>query len=93
MKKREKQEWILSYIRNSSFHHIDIFDSEFVAAYIENCEPKKVVYQPYGANTVPELGRYLSEMYHCNILNRATIGLLYHEDGFPNWCYSYWERI
>jgi hypothetical protein len=89
IKKIEKMNWIMHYIDNSKFKYVDIFDTEFVDAYIENCNPKKIIYQPWGANSVPELGRILSEMYHSNILNRGTIGLHYHEDGFPKWCYSY----
>jgi len=92
MTKHEKQEWIVAFIRNYRFKHVDIFDSEFVEQYIEKCAPKKVVYQPYGAHTVPELGRYLAEMYRLNILNRATIGLTQCYSGFPKWCYSYWIR-
>lgn len=89
MKKYEKMRWVQEYIQKLEFGYVDIFDTVFVDAYIENCKPKKVIYQPWGANTVPELGRLLSEMYHSNILNRCTIGLHYHEDGFPKWCYCY----
>lgn len=92
MNKREKQEWILKYIKNSDIGHVDIFDLEFVEQYIKECNPKKVVYQPYGANTVPELGKYLSEMYHGNLLDRCTIGLTQCYSGFPKWCYSYYLR-
>jgi len=92
MKKNEKQEWIEFYIKNSKFKNVDIFDEEFVDAYIKTCNPNKVIEQPYGAHTVPELGRYLSEMYHLNILNRVRIGLTQCYSGFPKWCYSYYLR-
>lgn len=92
MNKHEKQDWIVDYIKTSKFKHVDIFDSEFVDAYIEACHPKKVIVQPYGANTVPELGRLLSELYHSNMLNRMTIGLTQSYSGFPKWCYSYYLR-
>jgi len=92
MKKYEKMDWIISFIKKSKVNHVDIFDSDFVETYIEECKPKKVLYQPYGANTVPELGRLLSEMYKSNMLDRATIGLERCYDGFPKWCYSYWIR-
>lgn len=92
MNKHEKQDWIVDYIKTSKFKHVDIFDSEFVDAYIGACHPKKVTVQPYGANTVPELGRLLSELYHSNMLNRMTIGLTQSYSGFPKWCYSYYLR-
>lgn len=92
MNKREKQEWILKYIKNSVIGHVDIFDLEFVEQYIKECNPQKVIYQPYGANTVPELGKHLSEMYHGNLLDRCTIGLTQCYSGFPKWCYSYYLR-
>lgn len=92
MDKREKQEWILKYIRNSKFKHVDIFDEEFVNSYIENCNPKRVIMQAWGAYKVREIGRYLSEMYYSKILERGTIPLNYQGDGFPKWCYTYWER-
>lgn len=92
MKKREKQEWIMDYIRNCKFQHVDIFDSEFVDAYIEACNPQKVIVQPYGAHTVPEIGKYMSELYRMNILNRVPIGLSQCYSGFPKWCYSYYLR-
>lgn len=92
MNKREKQEWILEYVNNSATGHVDIFNSEFVEWYIEKCKPKKIIFQPYGANTVPELGKILSEMYHGNLLDRCTIGLTQCYSGFPKWCYSYYLR-
>lgn len=89
MKKHEKMRWILKYIESQDFKYVDIFQTDFVDAYIDNCKPKRIGIQPYGANTVPELGRILSEMYHSNMLTRGTIGLQRCEDGFPKWCYVY----
>lgn len=92
LNKHEKQDWIIEYIKTSKLKHVDILDLEFVDAYINACQPKKIVFQPYGANTVPELGKYLSELYHSNILNRMSIGLTECYSGFPKWCYSYYIR-
>nr|WP_155857704.1 hypothetical protein [Clostridium sp. 12(A)] len=92
MKKHEKQDWIVQYVKMSKLKHVDIFDEEFVETYIDCCQPKKVIVQPYGAHTVPELGKYLSELYHSNVLNRVSIGLTQCYSGFPRWCYSYYLR-
>lgn len=85
--------WVLHYIREKSPHGVDIFNSDFVDAYIANCKPKKVSTQLFGANKVPELGRLLSEMYYSNMLNRSIIGLTGCYSGFPKWCYVYDIKI
>lgn len=85
--KYEKQKWILENISKYD-NHVDILNDKFVAAYIEQFNPK-IKIQPYGANTCRELGRLLSEMYRCNLLERFTIGLSKSEVGAPKWCYCY----
>lgn len=89
MNKQQKMEWILKYIHSSKQDHIDIFDFDFVDAYIKQCNPKKVKEQPYGADSVPELGRLLGDMYRAGLLDRVAIGLTHCHDGYPKWCYSY----
>jgi len=87
MGKMQKQEWIYDYIKRNEY--IDIFNAEFVDSYIKVCAPNTVYYQPYGAHTVPEIGRYLSEMYKNNLLERFRVPLAYQYSGFPTWCYVY----
>lgn len=90
-KKLEKQEWILNYLeqkKNTPYCQINILDRYFVDAYIEKFNPKYTS-QPYGADTVPEIGILLSYMYKCNLLNRYIIGLNKMESGFPKWVYTY----
>lgn len=87
MKKQEKLDWIVSYIREHGWQ--DIFMEEFVESYMNQCKPNKYHFEPYGAQKVPELGRYLGELYRQGILDRFTIGLHYSKDGFPKWCYGY----
>lgn len=95
MKKREKQEWILQYLKDGkgfANKYINIYDKEFIDKYIEECQPEKVSIQPYGAHSVPEVGRYLSEMYHNHLLSRNRSGLNHVEPGFAKWVYVYCLR-
>ena len=92
MKKVDKMNWILNYIRNSKVKIIDIFDEDFVNLYIEECKPNKVFCRIYGASSVPEIGKYLAEMYRLGILDRTVLPLNYSRDGYPKWCYIYWEE-
>ena len=87
MKKQDKLNWIIEYIKNNGWQNV--FMEDFVESYVEECKPNR--YEPtfWGAYKVPELSRYLSELYHKGILNRFTVGLKYHYDGFPKWCYGY----
>ena len=87
MKKQEKLNWIVQYIKSNGWQ--DIFMEEFVASYISSCQPKKVEIMAWGADKVPELGRYLGELYKQGILDRFIVGLDYQCDGFPKWCYGY----
>lgn len=96
--KQEKKQWILDYMREMTelrenyLHEYILFDvvsEEFVYAYIEACNPKKVSDTAYGVPNVPELGRYLSEMYKEGLLTRYTYGLTYMQDGYPKWVYVY----
>jgi len=85
--KQEKLNWIVQYITENGWQ--DIFMEEFVASYISICQPKKVGITAWGADRVPELGRYLSELYKQGTLDRFTVSLNYQCDGFPKWCYGY----
>ena len=87
MKKQEKLNWIVQYIKSNGWQ--DIFTEEFVTSYISNCQPKNVEVTAWGADKVPELGRYLGELFKQGILDRFTVSLNYYHDGFPRWCYGY----
>jgi hypothetical protein len=87
MTKSEKKDWIVNYITNHGWQ--DIFMEDFVQEYIEQCEPEIIKPVMIGAPKVPELGRYLGELYKEGKLDRFTVGLKYHYDGYPKWCYGY----
>lgn len=87
MTKQEKIDWIINYITENGWQ--DIFMEEFVASYILSCKPNKVEITVWGADKVPELGRYLGELYKKGILDRFIVSLNYQCDGFPKWCYGY----
>lgn len=87
MTKQEKKNWIIDYLQKHGY--VDIFIEEFVNLYIKECNPKKIEQKVYGSQYVPELSRYLTELYKENVLQRYTIGLNYSNDGFPKWCYCY----
>jgi len=84
--KKEKCDWIVNYITEHDWQ--DIFMEEFVNSYVEVCKPNKYEETLWGAYKVPELGRYLSELYKNGILDRFNISLKYQRDGFPRWCYG-----
>ena len=85
MTKKEKLNWIVNYIQ--VHEHVDIFDEKFVDRYITECSPERIEHKIYGSDYVPELGRYLAELYKQDILLRFTVGLHYTHDGSPKWCY------
>lgn len=87
MNKQQKKQWLVHYIK--ILRHVDIFDEFFVDLYIAECKPTNIKWRAYGAQYVPELSRYLTELYKENILKRYVIGLGNYQDGFPKWCYSY----
>lgn len=90
MKKSEKKQWILNYMKNPDNKYIffDVVSEEFVLAYIDSCEPN-IVRGVYAVPNVPELGRYLSEMYKDGLLTRYIHGCTYTQDRFPKWVYVY----
>ena len=87
MTKKEKLNWIINYIQ--MYEHVDIYNEKFVEQYVTECNPKRIEHKIYGSDYVPELGRYLAELYRQGVLMRFTIGLRYTHDGYPNWCYCY----
>lgn len=91
MTKQEKKQWILDYIRDESHKDIffDVVSEEFVLDYIDACEPKQVYGTACFVPKVPELGRYLSELYKEGLLKRYVHGCTYTQDGFPKWVYVY----
>lgn len=89
--KYDKQEWVIEYLREHK-EGVDILNQDFVDKYIEKFNPKYAV-QPYGANTCKQLNRLLSDMYHCNMLNRWVVGLSGIGMGFPKWVYVYTLKI
>lgn len=91
MKKQEKKQWILEYMRDESNENIffDVVSEKFVLDYIDDCKPKQVYGNGCFVPRVPELGRYLSELYKEGILMRRIHGCRYIQDGFPKWVYTY----
>ena len=94
LKTFEKFLWVYEYIKKSYLNvGVNMYNRNFTDDYEEKFKPKLVGYQPYGANTVPELSRLLAKMYKHKILFRHTTeidgvtGL-----GFRNWIYSYTIR-
>jgi hypothetical protein len=87
----DKQKWILKYVNESTTHRVNIYNQQFVNDYIEEFKPKYYC-QPFGANTVPELGRLLSDMYKKYYLLRSRIGCQGGE-GFAKWVYSYYVEV
>lgn len=77
----KQQNWIIKYIFDNGCQ--DIFMEDFVEAYISHCQPSKVESTIWGADKVPELGKYLSELYKQGTLDRFTVGLKYQCDGSP----------
>ena len=75
-------------MKNNPKVFIDVVSEEFVLDYIDACEPN-IVKGVYAVPNVPELGRYLSEMYKDGILWRYVHGCAYTQDGFPKWVYVY----
>ena len=91
MTKQEKKRWILEYMRDKSNAYIffDVVSEQFVLDYIDACEPKRVYGTTCFVPRVPELGKYLSEMYKEGLLERYPLGCTYTQDGFPKWVYVY----
>lgn len=90
MKKQDKLNWIINYITEHGWQ--DVFMEEFVNSYVKECKPNKIEDTLWGANRVPELGRYLSELYKQGILKRFSATLNFQCDGFPKWCYGYYIK-
>ncbi len=90
MTKKEKKQWILNYMKDPKHSHIfiDVVSEEFVLDYIDACSPN-IIRGIYVVPNVPELGRYLSEMYKEGLLSRYRHGCTYTKDGFPKWVYVY----
>lgn len=91
MTKQEKKQWILDYIGDESHKHMffDVVSEEFVFDYIDAWEPKQIYGSACFVPKVPELGRYLSEMYKEGLLERYVHSCTYIQDGFPKWVYVY----
>lgn len=89
MKKKDKKKWILDYMQDHPNVLADVCNEEFVLAYIDCCQPERVedkgLFVPY----IPELGRYLSELYKEGHVWRYAHGLQYTHDGWPKWIYVY----
>ena len=89
MKKKDKKKWILDYMKDHPNVLADVCSEEFVLDYIDCCQPERVedkgLFVPY----IPELGRYLSELYKEGHIWRYAHGLQYTHDGWPKWVYVY----
>ena len=84
-----KEQFILSYIKNSPIQSVDILNQYFTDEYINKFKPKKIKYKLWGSHHIPELTRLLTKMYTKNLLNRQIYGLSNMTQGFPKWIYVY----
>ena len=89
MTKQEKLNWITEYIHDNGWQ--DVYIEEFVTSYIDNCNPKNVEVMLWGAQKVPELNKYLSELYKDGVLDRFPVSLHNWHDSvsMPKWVYGY----
>lgn len=87
LEKKEKRQWLLSYIRDHN--NVNILDSELHHQYIYTCKPNKIDYHALDFEIAPELGRYLSEMYKEGLLTRVKITRGYREAHTPSFVYYY----
>lgn len=86
--KQEKLQWIIDYIEKHGSQ--DIYEEDFVDSYIQAFNPKVGDFIiPVNHIQVPELGRYLAELYRQGKLWRGTIPLNYTKDGVARYCYRY----
>lgn len=88
-RKEEKKEWIIDCAINNQDVFIDITSEEFVEAYVEKFDPPDVLWQWYGAPTVPELKKLLAELYKEGKMSRYRHYCDIWKDGFPRWFYIY----
>lgn len=93
MKNKEiRYEWILDYIKKTPTQTVNIFDSEFVDAYIAAFKPEYHMNGRY-AFRCRQLTKDLKAMYDNYILDRETFGL--EADSMvcpPKWIYIYSPR-
>lgn len=89
VKKQEKLNWITEYIRDNGWQ--DVYMEDFVTSYINDCNPKNVKIMLWGTQKVPELNRYLTELYKNGVLERFTVGLHNWHDSksMPKWVYGH----
>jgi hypothetical protein len=66
----------------------DRLDAEFHDEFSEKFGGKRILCN-WGSSPNLLAMKWLKRLYEQGILNRAPIGLDYHEAGFPNWAYSY----
>lgn len=87
--KTRKLNWITEYIRDNGWQ--DVYMEDFVTSYINDCNPKNVKIMLWGTQKVPELNRYLTELYKNGVLERFTVGLHNWHDSklMPKWVYGY----
>ena len=90
MRPAEREQWILSWMKQRPQKYIDVLYAEFVAEYVEATGCKSVV-QFFGAEKCPQLGRDLGRMFSRELLQRTAVGLPtgYVSMGFPKWVWSY----
>lgn len=88
--KNARHDWLLNYLETNKVHDmVDVLNRAFVEDFIEDCKPNVIKENLVGADTVPVLGRDLSELYKKGLLTRITVGIDNPVDGFPKWVYSY----
>lgn len=88
MRLNDRLDWIVRYCTEVE-DRVDVLNRDFVRAYV-NATGAECVYQFYGADTCPQLGRDLSRCFKQKKLLRGRVGLPAMESGFPKWVYVYY---
>lgn len=86
--RRQRWEWLLKETRERRF--VDVLNSEFVDAYIDEFKPAhQITY--WGAKKCRKLGADLAAMAKLGYLERHRSGLSSGawQPGFPKWVWSY----
>ena len=87
MRLKDRLDWIVKYCVEVE-DRVDVLNRAFVSAYVD-ATGAACIYQPYGADSCPQLGRDLSKCYARKLLVRGRVGLTAMESGFPKWVYVY----
>jgi len=82
----EIEEFIRDYL--ARHHSTDRCDQLFHEKFSEKFGGKRTIY-PFGACPNHLAMTWLKRLYDEGTLKRYSVGLQFHETGFPNWVYCY----